>query len=117
MSSLRSLRIAAGLGLVAALAPLLMYFWARFVGGSLPSAQAWWAQGNNHGPWRWEWPMVLVAGPMYALAAGAVLVPALGAVGSIKTRRWAPVVRSVAIGGLYGVLFAALAGSVYWTID
>ena len=87
-------RIAA-LTAAATLAPAVYYLWAR-MSGALPSRDAWYAQGTNHGPWRWELPGLLLYFPILFvipftiiaslalatsrrnvryLAAGAVLVP------------------------------------------
>jgi hypothetical protein len=103
-------------GLIVFSIPLSCYAAARALGW-LPSETDWWAQRMSHGPWRWEWPMLLVLSAVYGL-------PILGLIAFVREVRFAfRMRRPIRVLGAIGVavLFLALsviqASLLFWTID
>ena len=105
-------RIAA-LTAAATLAPSLYYVWAR-ASGALPSAEVWYAQGTNHGPWRWELPGLLLYFPFMLMIPGTCLA-------SLALATMRRNVRYLAAGAVLVPIqigcYVGLLSWLFWTID
>ena len=104
------------LALVLFAMPFPYYAWSRWT-GVLPSEADWWAQGMNHGPWRWQAPMALVIVPMYGLLLAAPTAFVFGAVRSLTQRRWLPLGMSTLQAAIFAGFFYVQAMLLFWTID
>ena len=104
------------LALVLFAIPFPYYAWSRLT-GALPSEADWWAQGMNHGPWRWQPPMALVLIPMYTLLLAAPIVLVSGAVRAVTQRRWLPLGMSTLKGVMFAGFFYVQAMLLFWTVD
>jgi hypothetical protein len=97
--------------------PFPYYWWSLWSGGLLPEAQ-WWAQGTNHGPWRWALPgMALVLLPLYTLSLGSAAVLVYGAFKSFRVKTAVPVFAALPIAAAYLILAFLFASQLFWTID
>ena len=94
------------------------YYWWSLSTGSIPPEAEWWAQGTNHGPWRWVFPgMALVLLPLYALFFGGPAVVAVALFKSIRATQWWPLLVSVPVAAIFLALAYAQASVLFWTID
>ena len=103
-------------GLVFFALPYPYYFWSRAT-GQLMSESGWWAQGMNHGPWRWEWPAALVLVPMYALLIGAVALAIAALVVALQRKLLRHACAIGAVAGLYFAMLAIQLFTLFWTVD
>jgi len=94
------------------------YYWWSLSTGSLPPEAEWWAQGTNHGPWRWEFPgMALVLLPLYALILGAPGVVLYGLFRAIRGAGPVPLAISLGMASLFIFLAWVQGSTLFWTID
>jgi hypothetical protein len=96
--------------------PFPYYLLSRSLGW-LPSAAEWWAQGTNHGPWRWEWPMALVLLPLYALPLLGLLAFVRELAFAVRARRLARIPLALCVGAAFFALAYIQGSVVFWTVD
>jgi hypothetical protein len=93
--------------------PFLVYFIERTL-ASLPTADAWYAMGTNHGPWRNGIEGLVIYYPLLALL---VVTLAISISRSVKNKQW----RLLGLGLLLAIIQIAFLGAqmyfLPWTID
>ena len=82
--------------------------------GVLPTQQAWFAQGSNHGPWRWQAEGFTIAYPLVLLALATIVISVARAVGRRQ-------LRLIGVGfGFLGLQISMIALqllTLFWLID
>lgn len=58
--------------------PFLIYF-IQTKNGILPTADEWFSQGYNHGPWRWQGEMIFMYYPMLLMVVWSLALVVKGA--------------------------------------
>lgn len=95
------------------LLPFAIYAVERW-SGSLPTEEAWFAQGVNHGPWRWEAEGFTILYPLLLLALITILVTGFRAV---SRRRWRLVVAGLGLLVLQVSMMAVQLSVLFWLVD
>lgn len=109
-------RNSAVIGVVSFVIPFIFYGGNR-ISGLLSSEVEWWSQGINHGPWRWEWQMLMVLPFIYFLLFGALAVALTGIYQGIMQKSFPQFAIYSAIAFGYLAMFYMQAHTLYWTID
>lgn len=95
------------------LLPFAIYAAERWL-GSLPTREAWFAQGMNHGPWRWEAEGFTILYPLLLLALITILVMGFRAV---SRRQLRPIVAGLGLLVLQVSMMAVQLSFLFWLID
>lgn len=103
-------------GLVMFLLPLILYMIARIM-RFIPDENSWWAQGMNHGPWRWELPGLIVMCCQLILLGGAPVITVWGLTRGVRKKDWKPALGGISIGISYIMLLYVQLNILYWTLD
>jgi uncharacterized membrane protein YhaH (DUF805 family) len=107
----RFVRVAIFTVIVAA-APFVIYFYQRYV-GILPSAEEWYSQGNNHGPWRYTAAGFSLFYPIVAAIAVAVVEAIKGS----DSRYPKAIVIGMLLVALQVVALGVQFYALWWTVD
>ena len=95
------------------LLPFAIYAAERWL-GSLPTREAWFAQGMNHGPWRWEAEGFTILYPLLLLALITILVMGFRAV---SRRQLRPILAGLGLLVLQVSMMAVQLSFLFWLID
>ncbi|WP_444928115.1 hypothetical protein ACJJI4_11205 [Microbulbifer sp. TRSA002] len=109
-------KLSCWVGLVMLLLPYAIYFYSRSM-GLLPAESDWWAQGVNHGPWRWKWQMAFILPSLYSLLFGSICLLLVGLAKSVMKSSVQQLVIYGFLALAYFGAFYLLAKTVFWTID
>ncbi len=109
-------RASIGIGAIVFVYPLAFYLVNRLF-WLLPPEAEWWEKGINHGPWRWEWQMIIILPPIYFLSLGSAVLLGTGLYQGSKQKQVVVLANYGVIAAVYFVLFYIQAHTIFWTID
>ena len=93
--------------------PFIIYGGARYT-GILPSAEEWYSQGTNHGPWRLEIPGYFVGCPLFLIMSFTIVY---GIRRSWLQKSFLTFVLLILLLSVQFVLLKFQLDKLFWTID